>query len=294
MNPTRAPGMSERTPSSIPTPARRIGQTATFLPEIRWTVIRSSGVSISTSSVASSFVASYVRSRVSSFTSWRNDWVGVDASRRRPSLCWTSGWVTSTTGAAVRVAIPSGLVGRVPAPARVERAAFAEGVAPAPERVEVGLVGEGVGDHGADLAHVLLVEPPHRDGGSAEAQPRGDGGRALVEGDRVPVRRDPHLVQPLLGVAPRPVRPAEIDLDQVRVGPAGQEVEAAVQERVGERVGVRAHLALVGAEALGGGDQEARRLRRDRVDERPALHPGEERLVDRLGVLLLAEDEAGP
>ena len=32
MKPTRAPGISESTPSSIPTPARRIGQTATFLP----------------------------------------------------------------------------------------------------------------------------------------------------------------------------------------------------------------------------------------------------------------------
>ena len=53
MKPTRAPGISESTPSSIPTPARRIGQTATFLPEIRRALIRSSGVSISTSSSAS-------------------------------------------------------------------------------------------------------------------------------------------------------------------------------------------------------------------------------------------------
>jgi hypothetical protein len=34
------------------------GQTATFLPEIRCTVVVSSGVSISTSSVGKSFVAS--------------------------------------------------------------------------------------------------------------------------------------------------------------------------------------------------------------------------------------------
>src|ERR671919_476201 len=95
MKPTRAPEMSERTPSSIPTPARRIGQTATFLPEMRGTVVRSSGVEISTSSVASSFVASYVRSRVSSFTSWRKTCVGVSMSRSIPSLCWTSGWSTT-------------------------------------------------------------------------------------------------------------------------------------------------------------------------------------------------------
>jgi hypothetical protein len=58
MNPTRAPGRSESTASSIPTPARRIGQIATFLPEMRVAVIRSSGVSISTCSSARPFVAS--------------------------------------------------------------------------------------------------------------------------------------------------------------------------------------------------------------------------------------------
>ena len=50
-------------------PARRIGQTATFFPEIRRAVMCSSGVSISISSSARPFVASYVRSSVSSFTS---------------------------------------------------------------------------------------------------------------------------------------------------------------------------------------------------------------------------------
>ncbi len=58
MKPTRAPATSERTPSSIPIPARRIGQIATFFPEIRWTIVRSSGVEISISSVARSLVAS--------------------------------------------------------------------------------------------------------------------------------------------------------------------------------------------------------------------------------------------
>ena len=58
MKPTRALEISESTPSSIPSPARRTGQTATFLPEIRCASIRSSGVSISTGSVGKSFVAS--------------------------------------------------------------------------------------------------------------------------------------------------------------------------------------------------------------------------------------------
>jgi hypothetical protein len=39
-------------------PARRIGQTATFFPEMRSAEVHCSGVSMSTVSVASSFVAS--------------------------------------------------------------------------------------------------------------------------------------------------------------------------------------------------------------------------------------------
>jgi hypothetical protein len=58
MKPTRAPEISERTPSSMPTPARRIGQTATFLPEMRSTSVHSFGVFAWTTSVARSFVAS--------------------------------------------------------------------------------------------------------------------------------------------------------------------------------------------------------------------------------------------
>ena len=40
MNPTRALEMSESTPSSIPTPARSTGQTATFLPAMRGNAAR--------------------------------------------------------------------------------------------------------------------------------------------------------------------------------------------------------------------------------------------------------------
>ena len=78
----------------------------------------------------------------------------------------------------------------------------------------------------------------------------------------------------------------------MRVGAAGEDVEAVRHQLVRERVGVRAHLLLVGAERLGGGDLEARRLRRDHVHQRPALHPREDGAVDRLRVLLAAEDEA--
>src|SRR3954454_6466300 len=100
MKPTRAPEISVSTPSSIPRPARRIGQTATFFPEMRGIGATSSGVSMSTCSVGRSFVASYVRSSVTSSTSLRKCTVGVSLSRRYDSLCWTSGCVTSITGMA--------------------------------------------------------------------------------------------------------------------------------------------------------------------------------------------------
>ena len=86
---------------------------------------------------------------------------------------------------------------------------------------------------------------------------------------------------------------AQVDLDEMRVRPAREEVEPAFLEGVPERVRVRANLGLVGAEALRGRDLEAGRLGGDRVQERAALHPREDGLVDRLGVLLLAEDEPG-
>ena len=47
------------------------------------------------------------------------------------------------------------------------------------------------------------------------------------------------------------------------------------------------------AERVGRRDPEADRLGRDRVHQRPALHAGEERAVERLRVLLGAEHEAG-
>ncbi len=81
----------------MPMPARRIGQTATFLPEMRGTEALSSGVEISTCSVARLFVASYVSSSVSSLTRRRKSAVEVLTSRSRPSLCCASGWLTSVT-----------------------------------------------------------------------------------------------------------------------------------------------------------------------------------------------------
>ena len=100
------------------------------------------------------------------------------------------------------------------------------------------------------------------------------------------------LGEPLLRFLPAPLRPPQVDEQDVRVGAAREDVETALLQRLRERVRVRANLRLVLAEGLRGRDPEARRLRGDDVVERPALHAGEDRAVDRLRVLLAAEDEA--
>ena len=95
---TLAFGIVSSTPSSMPSPARRIGTTVTFLPLIcstsvgplqHCTVVFSSGKSA---------VASYASNRASSFVSSRNFLVEISSSRSSPTLCLTSGCLTSITG----------------------------------------------------------------------------------------------------------------------------------------------------------------------------------------------------
>ena len=58
MCPTRAAGTSRRIPSTMPSPARRMGTSVSFLPLTRCAVMRSSGVSTATGASARSLVAS--------------------------------------------------------------------------------------------------------------------------------------------------------------------------------------------------------------------------------------------
>ncbi len=79
----------------------------------------------------------------------------------------------------------------------------------------------------------------------------------------------------------------------MRVRPAGQQVDSTGEQSLREGVGVDADLVLVRAEAFRRRDPEAGCLGGDHVLERTALQPGEHRAVDRLRVLLAAEDEPG-
>ena len=75
----------------MPSPARRIGTSASFFPATRTPRVCSSGVSTSVGSSGRSFVTSYAISIAISFTSCLKSRVVVCLSRRMASLCWISG-----------------------------------------------------------------------------------------------------------------------------------------------------------------------------------------------------------
>ena len=79
-----------------------------------------------------------------------------------------------------------------------------------------------------------------------------------------------------------------IDQHQVRVGAAGNNAEAFAGKRFGQHFGIGDDLLRVIFELRLHRLQEADRLRRDDVHQRPALHSGEDNLVDGCRELLFA------
>ena len=78
-------------PSSMPSPARRMGTMPSFLPSSIFARQRATGVSISTSRSGKSRVISYAMSMAISESSSRNSFVPVSFIRMMVSLCWMSG-----------------------------------------------------------------------------------------------------------------------------------------------------------------------------------------------------------
>ena len=291
MNPTRALEMSERTPSSIPTPARSTGQTATFLPEIRGDgdrLERRLDLDVFGRKLLRRLVGQQQRDLLDELAEVDGRRVLV-AQVRQLVLDQR---VRHMRDAAGCVAALTRRVRGVAAEPRIERPLRAERVDARAQPREVGAIGERVDHDRADLAEVVLVEAAHRRRRRAERTPEATVGGRSSNG--TVFRLTVSFTSCSRSSASLPVQSgrAQVDLEQVRVGAAGEQVEPALDQRLGERVGVRAHLRLVVAEGLGRGDAEARRLRRDRVLERAALHAREDGAVDGLGELLLAEDEA--
>jgi hypothetical protein len=118
------------------------------------------------------------------------------------------------------------------------------------------------------------------------------GGRG-VERHRVAVDRDPDLVEAVLGCWAVELGLAQVDQREVHVGAAREDRDpvARAHELGGDGLGAGDRAALALAEALAHRDAEGDGLRGDDVLERAALLAGEDRRVDLLGVLLLAQDD---
>ena len=304
MKPTRAPGISDSTPSSIPTPARRIGQIATFLPEMRRAVVCSSGVSISTSSSARSFVASYVRSSVSSFDELpehlrRRRHVAQeaelvldervahlgDAARRG------RGDERSRTGLSL---LAVGEVRRVAAEAGIERALSHSASLRAAERAEVGAVRERLDD---DARRPRGSRPRRSRASSRPAcrrgRPRRPSAAARRTGRCCGSSVSPTSCEPLLGVLARPLGRAQVELEQVRVGPAGEHVEPAARA-ASRRARRRSPAPAAGSR----GTARSAAIRKHvafaaiTCSSGPPCMPGKTARSIAVRVLLAAEDEA--
>ena len=122
-----------------------------------------------------------------------------------------------------------------------------------------------------------VAEPARRQRRGADPQARGVHRRALVEGDRVAVDGDPDLLEPLLGVLAVEALDGDVDEHEVDVGAAGEHVDPAGDQLLGEGPGVGDRLPLARAELLGRGDPQRHRLGGDDVHQRAALAAGEDR-----------------
>ena len=111
----------------------------------------------------------------------------------------------------------------------------------------------------------------------AEADARGDEGRARVVGNAVLVAGDRGAVEALFGRLAGDLLGREIDQHQMVIGAAGDDFEAVFLKRGGERLGVFGHGAGIGLEfwleRLGEGDC----LGGDDVHQGAALQAGEDR-----------------
>ena len=206
MKPTRALEISESTPSSIPTPARRIGQTATFLPLIRGNspvLERRLDVDVLGRQVLRRLVGQEQRDLVDELAEVDGRRVLVPQVRELvldervldldDLAVFVSATVTtrrrsSTRGSRDRAAASRRALrfGRARASRSGESPSAATMIA-------------------TDLAEVVGVHAAHRCRRAADAHAARDRRLALVERNRVAVDGQLHLVQPLLRVLAGPV-----------------------------------------------------------------------------------------
>ncbi len=101
-----------------------------------------------------------------------------------------------------------------------------------------------------------------------------------------------HLVQTALQLLARNARAAQVHGHQVVVRAAGDKAQPLVQQRLGQHAGVLCDILLIFFEFRLQRFAEAHGLGRDDMLQRAALGTRENSLVDGLGVLLPAQDQA--
>src|SRR5215208_1640449 len=277
MNPTVACGNRASAPSSIPRPARRTGTRQTG-PEISSTSVSASGVRIRTGRVGMSRVASATMMRASSFMACLNSGVGVRSSRRTASLCWLNG--PSTTWRFLASGFAS----------FIEWESLGERPGAVAQAVE--LAAAGLDDDLRYLAHLGLAHATRRHRCRAEPDAARDGRGLGVVRDHVLVAGDAYRLERLLQLLACRISLYQVDQDQVVVRPAGDEVEPAFEQTIGQSLAIIDDLAGVvfelGFERL----TECHSLAGYGVHERATLRPGEDATVHFLGELLAAEYHA--
>ena len=149
-------------------------------------------------------------------TSWRKSRVVVVAVAQQRRACAAPAGGRRSTRRSLVAAYPCAKAGYS------GRAAISS-PRPLAQRRQVGGRIERLQDDRPHLAHVVLVEAAHGRGRRADAHARGDRRRALVVRHGVAVDRDRDLVQALLGVLARPLRGAQVELQQVGVGAVGEQ-----------------------------------------------------------------------
>ena len=155
------------------------------------------------------------------------------------------------------------------------------------------VIGQGNDTHESrDFLHLRLPEAAGGDSGRAHSDAAGDKGRLRIGGNRILVDGDAHLVETMLHLLAGYVKRTEVNKHKVVISAARHDVEAVFLKRSAERLCVFEYLLLIfpefGFQSFAEGDC----LRSNDMHERTALHAREYCLVDRLGVLFSAHDNA--
>ena len=145
------------------------------------------------------------------------------------------------------------------------------------------IIEDGLEDQLAHFLHLRLLEAPGGDGGRAEPQAAGLLRPPGIRGHGVLVGGDMQGVQPDLQFLAAQIHILQVHQHQVVVGAAGDQLQTAVHQRLGQGGGVGHDLVLIGLEIRAEDLSEGHGLGGDDVHQGAALNAGEDGAVDLPG-----------